>query len=96
MPDDDRFACRDLLCSWNVRSSGMIIEKYRGFELCASRDKSLGGWDCLYFSIYRILDGRCLEDDFTTDDDSEESYIKIMKSHVDDFYENPGDYAEYE
>lgn len=72
----------------------MILETYRGFELRADRQQALGGWDSCYFSAERLSDGWFLEDDFTTGNDSEESIIQILKSHVDDFYEYPEDYED--
>lgn len=72
----------------------MIKETYRGFEIMANREKSLGGWDNLYYCAYREHDGWCLEDDFTGGSDSEQTIISILKAHIDDFYEHPEDYEE--
>lgn len=74
----------------------MIKETYRGFEIEANRQQALGGWENLYYSAYRESDGWCLEDDFTEGSDSEESIVAILKSHIDDYYDNSQDYEEDE
>ena len=69
----------------------MRIE-YRGFEIEAKRERSLGGDVLLYYSIFRLSDGWEFETDFSTGSDSIRSMIGYLKEHVDDWYKNPQDY----
>jgi len=56
---------------------------YRGFEIDVRRERALGGWDNLYFSIIRLSDGYILEDSFTTGEDTVRDYIGYMKERID-------------
>lgn len=67
---------------------------YRGFEISASREDSLGGDELLYYQIWRTEDGWVLEDDFTSGDETEEKMTEILRGYVDDYYENPEDYED--
>jgi hypothetical protein len=62
---------------------------YRGFELDARREKCMGGWDLLYYSIFRISDGYEVTSSFTYGSDKIRDFIKEMKVYVDDFIANP-------
>ena len=64
---------------------------YKGFEIEVKREQALGGWDNLYFSAYRLLDGWCLEESFTEGDDKVSDYIGYMKELVDSYLKNPED-----
>jgi hypothetical protein len=44
---------------------------YRGYELRAEREKCLGGWPLLYYSIMRESDGHFFVDSF------EDSAVKV-------------------
>ena len=46
--------------------------KYRGHEIDVTREKCLGGWPMLYYSIYRISDG------FGVVDSCEDSAEKVL------------------
>jgi len=64
---------------------------YRGFEIDVKRERALGGWDNLYFSIIRLSDGYIMEDSFTTGDDTVREYIGYMKERIDaEIAEFPG------
>jgi len=58
---------------------------YRGFEIDAHRDKSLGGDTLLYYSIFRREDGYELTSGFSSGDDKIRDYLGYMQGWVDDF-----------
>jgi hypothetical protein len=49
---------------------------YRGYEIEAHRERCLGGWPLLYFSIFRVRDGRECVAGF---EDSSERVVTKMK-----------------
>ncbi len=69
---------------------------YRGFEIEARRETSLGGWEQLYFTVMRLADGWYLEDSFTEGTDPVEQMVTVLQGRVDDYYENPGEYERVE
>ena len=56
---------------------------YRGYEIEAHREKSLGGEDLLYWSIFRKGDGYEADSGFSTGDDSVIYWVKGLKRRVD-------------
>ena len=56
---------------------------YRGFEIDAHRDRSMGGDIYLYYSIFRESDGWELTSGFTCGLDRVQTFIKYMKERVD-------------
>lgn len=67
---------------------------YKGFEINVTREKSLGGWDNIYYYIMRIDDGWFLEDSFSTGEDDLREFAYGLKDIVDDYLENPSDYED--
>ncbi|GIN67094.1 hypothetical protein FKN04_13050 [Bacillus glycinifermentans] len=65
---------------------------YRGFKIETKREKSLGGWDNIYFTVMRKEDGWFLEDSFSESEDKIEDFVNGLKVLVDDYHENPSDY----
>lgn len=57
--------------------------QYRGHEIEVFRDKCMGGWSQLFYSIFRISDGRECTSGFTTDESPVHVYMKYMKERVD-------------
>lgn len=56
---------------------------YRGYEINVSRERAMGGWDNLYYSIYRESDQREMVSNFTTGSDTVRDYVRYMKERID-------------
>lgn len=56
---------------------------YRGHEINATRERSMGGDDLLYYSIFRISDGFECASGFSYDESPVPTYIKYMKERID-------------
>lgn len=67
---------------------------YKGFEIEAKREKSLGGDVPLYFTIMRLSDNWFLEDNFEYSDEKVKDRFKDLKGKVDDYLENPKEYED--
>ena len=52
---------------------------YRGFEIEVYREKALGGWKQLFWSIFRVSDGWEFDSGFSCGDDTVRDFIKILK-----------------
>jgi hypothetical protein len=70
--------------------------KYRGFDIDVRREKSMTGISLLFYGVYSVREGWCLDDGFSYSDETVREYIKELKNTVDDFYLNPEDYQLYE
>lgn len=68
--------------------------KYKGFEIEVKREKTLGGWEQVYYTSKRLSDGWYLTDSFSDDEDALETHIQCLKEEVDDFLANPRDYVD--
>ncbi len=56
---------------------------HRGHEIEVKRDRCMGGWSVLYYSIFRESDGyECLSG-FTEDTSSVREYVGYMKERID-------------
>ena len=64
--------------------------EYKGFEINVTKEKCLGGWEMLYFNVYRISDGLCVEDSFTEGEETVRGMVGYMKDRVDEFIETKG------
>ncbi|PPB12962.1 hypothetical protein ACLMAB_06040 [Brevibacillus laterosporus] len=67
--------------------------KYKEFALEASREKSLGGWSALYYTIYTPT-GYELVSSFEDSDEKVKDKIEQLKEIVDDYLVNPQNYVE--
>lgn len=56
---------------------------YRGHEIEAKRERSMGGDRLLYFSVFRESDGLECVSGFTTGDDAVADFIGYLKNRVD-------------
>lgn len=56
---------------------------HRGYEIDVRRDRSLGGDKLLYYSIFRVSDGREGTSGFTSGSETVREYLGYMKERVD-------------
>jgi len=63
---------------------------YRGCEIEVTKEKCLGGWDMLFYSIFD--DGFEVTSGFSVAEDTIKDYYNSLKNIVDDYREHPGDY----
>ena len=56
---------------------------YRGHEIVVTRQRCLGGWDRLYFSVYRVSDGYCCEEDGENSGEYIRDKVKQMRACID-------------
>lgn len=62
---------------------------YKGFEINVKREKSLGGWNMLYYYVMKKDSGFMLIDNFSDSDETVRDQIKYLKEAVDRYLENP-------
>jgi len=67
---------------------------YRGFEVDAHREKSMGGDTLLYYSIFRESDGWEMTSGFSYGTDRVQTFIKYMKERVDNYILHPEEESE--
>lgn len=56
---------------------------YRGYEIDVHREKCLGGWAMLYFSIFRESDGYECASGCSEDSTPPREYMEHMKKRID-------------
>lgn len=61
---------------------------YKGFEIIATRNTSLGGWESIYYTVMHKTEGWFLEDSFYESEDKIEDFVNSLKLLVDDYLEN--------
>lgn len=61
----------------------MRIADYRGYEIIVKREKCLGGWPLLYYTIVRNSDGWLAVDAFQDSAETVRDMVKYMKERVD-------------
>jgi hypothetical protein len=64
---------------------------YRGHRIDAYRERAMGGWMNLYFSVFRVSDGLEVTSGFTSGSDTVRDYIRYMKERVDGFIADPSE-----
>lgn len=57
--------------------------KYRGYEISVERDKCLGGWEQLFYSIYRESDGLECVSSFEDSSETVRNKVKQLKERID-------------
>ena len=57
---------------------------YRKHEIAAWREESLGGFDLLYYSIFRVSDGYECTSGFTYDESTPEVFAKLLEGRIDE------------
>lgn len=63
---------------------------YKGCEIEVTRDKCLGGWDMLFFSVFD--DGFEVTSGFSESSETVREFANGLKKVVDDYRENPEEY----
>lgn len=72
----------------------MEIE-YRGFKIIVNREKAMGGWSSIYYSIVRISDEWFMDDGFSVEDSTPlKDFADGLKTRVNEYYEHPELYEE--
>ncbi|MGV6935910.1 hypothetical protein ACWA2B_10385 [Paenibacillus sp. CMM36] len=66
---------------------------YKGFKLEATREKSLGGWNTLYYTIYTPT-GFELISSFEDSEEIIKDKIQQLKDIVEDYLINPHNYED--
>lgn len=56
---------------------------YRDHEITVTRELCLGGWDMLYWSVFRKSDGFCCEDSFVDCGETVREFVRQIKTRVD-------------
>jgi hypothetical protein len=56
---------------------------YKGYEIDVHRAESMGCGEYLYFSIFRLKDGRECLSSFTSGGDTVRDYVRYMKERID-------------
>lgn len=67
---------------------------YRGYEIDVYRERCMGGWSMLYFSIFRVSDGRECLASFTEGSDTVSEYVGYMKERIDSELESDDPWGE--
>ncbi|MBO9380217.1 hypothetical protein GG804_25965 [Sphingomonas histidinilytica] len=69
---------------------------YRGHEITVTRERCLGGWDQLYYSIFRQSDGYECTSGHTEDESPVPVFVGYMKERVDAELADPDPWGESE
>ena len=56
---------------------------YRGHEINVVRERCLGGWTQIYFSIFREADGYECTSGFSDSEDTVRTWVDMLKRRVD-------------
>ena len=57
--------------------------EYKEHEIEVKRERCMGGWMLLYYSIFRLSDGHEVTSGFTEDQSSVKEYVGYMKERID-------------
>lgn len=63
---------------------------YKGCDIEVTRDKCLGGWEMLFYSVFD--DGFEITSGFSESSETVREFINGLKEVVDDYRENPEEY----
>jgi hypothetical protein len=66
------------------RGEGTVKGEYRGHEIEVTRERCMGGWDLLYYSIFRAADGYECTSGFSYDESPVRTFFGYMEQRVDD------------
>lgn len=62
---------------------------YKGFEIDVYRERSLGGWDNVYYGVHRMSDGWELTSGWFDGSNTVRDVVRDMKETVDEYEKNP-------
>ena len=65
---------------------------YKGCEIEVTKERCLGGWDMLFYSVFD--DGLEITSGFSESSDTVKDFIKGLKNIVDNYRENPEEYLD--
>jgi len=65
-------------------------QEYKGYNIEISREACQGGWDMVYFDVFREVDGLHIVGDFSESEDTLEYFVETMKSRIDEFIKTQG------
>jgi hypothetical protein len=65
---------------------------YKGFDVEAKREMSMGGEKLLFYSVFRKSDGFEVTSGFSYGTDPVRTFVQYLKGVVDDFLEDPQAY----
>lgn len=57
--------------------------KHRGHTITVYRERCMGGWDMLYYSVFRDADRYECVSSFTEDESPVRTYVRYMKERID-------------
>jgi hypothetical protein len=60
-----------------------LREVHRDHEILLSREECQGGWELLYYSIFRQSDGYECDSGFTEDESDLPTYMGYMRDRID-------------
>lgn len=70
--------------------------QYKGYEICASREDCMAGYELLYFSIYRISDGYECVASFEDSAETIDNKIQQLKERIDNEHKEDDPWMEKE
>lgn len=62
---------------------------YRGYVIDANREKNLGGWETIFYTIKSLDETETLEDNFYESEDTLLDFVNSQKQVIDDHIDNP-------
>lgn len=65
---------------------------YKGCEIEVTKDKCLGGWKMIFYSVFD--NGFEVTSGFSESNDTIKEFVKDLKGLVDDYREHPEDYTD--
>lgn len=57
--------------------------EHRGHTILINRERSLGGWQITYYSIFRESDGYECTSSFSDSEDTLDDWVEILKGRID-------------
>ena len=61
-----------------------MTTSYRGHEISVTREKSMGGWSQVFFSVFRESDQYECVSGFSDSADTVRTWIRLLRERIDD------------